>query len=138
MMPAGVYYVGDLCYVMDDDEWDEFCSLTIKGNNCIDGEFNLRDGRRFATYGTKFGDGEYRDQFGNTYSVDAGLIGCIRFEDIKTVKYEDFERLGKIIEYKSDFVTAGGRQNDDWDGVIQIGELRIETDPVFEDEDYEY
>lgn len=138
MMPAGVYYVGDLCYVMSDEEWDEFCSLTIKGNNCIDGEFNLRDGRRFATYGTKFGDGEYRDQFGNTYSVDAGLIGCIRFEDIKTVKYEDFERLGKIIEYKSDFVTAGGRQNDDWDGVIQIGELRIDTDPVFEEEDYEY
>lgn len=138
MMPAGVYYVGDLCYVMSDEEWDEFCSLTIKGNNCIDGEFNLRDGRRFATYGTKFGDGEYRDQFGNTYSVDAGLIGCIRFEDIKTVKYENFEHLGKIIEYKSDFVTAGGRQNDDWDGVIRIGKLRIETDPEFEEEEYEY
>lgn len=137
MMPAGVYYVGDLCYVMDDDEWDEFCSLTIQGNDCIDGEFTMKDGRRFATYGTKFGDGEYRDQFGNSYSVDAGLIGCIRFEDIKTVKYGGYSKLGKIIEFKNDFVTAGGRRNGNWNGVIQIGNLEIETDPVFEDE-YDY
>ena len=137
MMPAGVYYVGDLCYVMDDEEWDEFCSLTIQGNDCVDGEFTMKDGRRFATYGTKFGDGEYRDQFGNSYSVDAGLIGCIRFEDIKTVKYNGYNQLGAIVEFKSDFVTAGGRRNGNWNGVIQIGNLEIETDPVFEDE-YDY
>lgn len=134
MMPAGVYYVGDLCYVMSDDEWDEFCSLTIKGNDCIDGEFNMKDGRRFATYGTKFGDGEYLDQFRNIYSVDAGLIGCIRFEDIKAVKYENYNNLGKIIEFKNDFVTSGDC-GQDWDGVITIGELRIATDPV---EEYDY
>ena len=39
-MPAGRYYIGDLCYVMSDEEWDEFCSLTIKDNKCFDGEFN--------------------------------------------------------------------------------------------------
>lgn len=134
MMPAGVYYVGDLCYVMTDDEWDEFCSLTIKGNDCIDGEFNMKDGRRFATYGTKWGDGEYRDQFGNRYGVDAGLIGCIRVEDIKAEKYEDYNKLGAIIEFKNDFVTSGDRPSRDWDGVIRIGELRIDTDPQFEEE----
>ena len=78
MMPAGKYYVGDLCYVMH-PEWDEFCSITIKEHTCLDGEFNLKDGRRFATFGTKWGDGEYRDQFGNRYGVDAGLIGCIHY-----------------------------------------------------------
>ena len=34
-MPAGKYYIGDLCYVMSDKEWEEFCSLTIKDNKCL-------------------------------------------------------------------------------------------------------
>ena len=52
MMLAGQYYVGDLCYVMTDDEWDQLCSITIKDHKCLEGEFNLPDGRRFAMYGT--------------------------------------------------------------------------------------
>ena len=55
-MRPGKYYVGDLCYVMD-DEWDDVCSLIIQGNECVDGEFTLPDGRRFASYGTMYGDG---------------------------------------------------------------------------------
>ena len=45
MMPAGKYYIGDLCYVMTDDEWREICAIIIKGNQCLDGEFELPDGR---------------------------------------------------------------------------------------------
>ena len=56
MMPAGKYYIGDLCYVMH-PEWDEFCRITISGNECLQGEFNLADGRRFATFTTAYGDG---------------------------------------------------------------------------------
>ena len=56
MMQAGEYYVGDLCYVMTDEEWTQFCNITIQGNNVNDGEFELPDGRRFATYCTKHGD----------------------------------------------------------------------------------
>ena len=79
MMPAGKYYVGDLCYVMH-DEWDEACSLFFQGrkdNGCNEGEFNLRDGRRFVSYSTKWGDGTYKDQFGKQYGVDAGIIGLL-------------------------------------------------------------
>lgn len=130
MMPAGRYYVGDLCYVMDDAEWNEFCKLTIKGNDCLEGEFEMPDGRRFATYSTKWGDGCYRDQSGNEYCVDAGLIGCIRVEDIRAEKYENLERLGAIHEFRSDFLTSGGRStNRGWDGIIQFGLVFIETDP---------
>ena len=128
MMQAGEYYIGDLCYVMTDKEWDEFCSLTIKGNQCIDGEFELKDGRRFATYSTKHGDGLYKDQFGRDYSVDAGLIGCIKLSDIKAEKYDDISELGNISEFKIDFTTSGGRGNPDWDGVICIGGIKIQTD----------
>jgi hypothetical protein len=129
MMPAGEYYVGDLCYVMTDEEWDKFCSITIKGNQCLDGEFEMPDGRKFATYGTAWGDGCYRDQFGNEYSVDAGLIGCIRVEDIRAEKYDNIESLGTIHKFESDFVTGGGRGNRDWEGTIQFGRVAIETDP---------
>lgn len=131
-MPAGRYYIGDLCYVMSDDEWDEFCSITIKRDECLDGEFSLRDGRRFATYGTKWGDGEYQDNYGNSYSVDAGLIGCIRVEDIRAEKYANIERLGAIHEFATDFVTGGGRGSRNWSGTIQFGRILIETDAVEE------
>ena len=81
MMQSGTYYIGDLCYVMH-DRWDEFCALTCSGHCVLDGEFNLKDGTRFATFTTRWGDGTYRDELGNEYPVDAGLIGCIRVDDI--------------------------------------------------------
>lgn len=135
-MPAGKYYVGDLCYVMH-PEWDEFCGITIKGNQCLEGEFNLKDGRRFAAFNTMWGDGEYKDQYGNSYSVDAGLIGCIRLEDIRDETYGDIEDLGNIVEFHSDFVVRGGRteMGRDWDGVIQFGHIRIETNPEYEEDE---
>ena len=129
MMPAGQYYVGDLCYVMDDEEWDQFCKITINGNKCLEGEFQMPDGRMFATYGTAWGDGLYFDQHGNEYAVDAGLIGCIRVEDIHADKYDNLDDLGTIHTFKSDFITSGGRGNPNWNGAIQFGSVAIETDP---------
>ena len=32
MMPLGKYYIGDLCYVMSDEEWEQVCRITIVGN----------------------------------------------------------------------------------------------------------
>ena len=128
-MPAGEYYIGDLCYVMDDEEWNEFCSITIDGMKCIDGEFSLKDGRRFATYGTAYGDGVYHDQYGHSYAVDAGLIGCILTKDIKAEKYENLLDLGAVMTFDNSFVTSGGRGEKDWEGVIQFGHVMIETSP---------
>ena len=133
MMPAGKYYVGDLAYVMTDDEHEEFISLTIKDNQCLDGEFQFKDGRRFATYGTKWGDGVYHDYYGHSYSVDSGSIGCIKIEDIKAEKYDNLLQLGNITEFKIDFVTGGGREDGGWHGTIQFGNIVIETDPQYED-----
>ena len=134
-MPEGKYYIGDLCYVMSDEEGEEFCSITIDGMKVIDGEFQLKDGRRFATYGTAYGDGVYHDQYGHSYSVDAGLIGCIKVEDIRAEKYENLLDLGSIMEFDKSFVTSGGRNEEDWEGTIQFGHVMIETNPV-EEEDY--
>lgn len=132
MLPAGKYYVGDLCYVMH-KEWDEVCGLFFKDRDdhgCNEGEFNLKDGRRFSSFNTKYGDGGYFDQFGNEYGVDAGLIGCIALNDIDLTYEENFLGGGQVIEFVSDFSVSGsqGLSRKDWDGVIRIGHIVIKTD----------
>jgi hypothetical protein len=122
-MTAGKYYIGDLCYVMDETEWDEFCGLTIdyEKHTCNEGEFTFKDGRRFAVYNTKFGDGLYFDQFDREYSVDAGSIGCFKVEDIRADKYDDIETLGNIVEFGSEFVTGAH------DGTLFFGDVKVYT-----------
>lgn len=132
MLPAGKYYVGDLCYVMH-EEWDEVCGLFFKDRDdhgCNEGEFTLKDGRRFASFNTKYGDGGYYDQFGDEYGVDAGLIGCIALNDIDLTNDNNFLKGGQVIEFVSDFTVSGsqGLSRKDWDGVIRIGHIVIKTD----------
>lgn len=124
MMKAGNYWVGDLCYVLD-DEWDEVCALTIEENECLTGEFELSDGRRFAMYQTMYGDGTYSDQFGNKYSVDSGTIGCIFIDDIKpgTILIQ-----GAVHAFPRNFETSCK------DAVIRIGHVVIDTDEDIEPE----
>lgn len=137
-MPAGKYYIGDLCYVMNTDEWEQVCNIIFGRSKILDGEFYLSDGRKFAIYSTAYGDGEYHDQYGHTYSVDAGSIGCILADDIRTHKYDNILDLGAMQEFAEPFETAGqGDQPDDkWNGVIQIGHIEILTvDDYDEDEE---
>ena len=128
-MPAGKYYVGDLCYVMDSDEWQQVCSIIIKDNQCLDGEFELSDGRRFAIYSTAYGDGGYYDQYGHTYSVDAGSIGCILMSDIRANKYDNLLDLGAILEFAEPFET--GSQG----GQLQFGHVLIDTDANYNEDE---
>jgi len=131
MMKAGTYYIGDLCYVMH-PEWDEFCSLTINDNKVLDGEFNLKDGRRFATFTTKWGDGTYKDEQGRKYGVDAGLIGCINVKDITPSELENLKD-GHVVEFVQDFSTFSAG------GIIRIGSICIDTDfEEIEEEDEIY
>jgi hypothetical protein len=73
------YYIGDLCYVLGETEWETACAY-LDGDP--DDEFCLspeNDGnpRTFACLPTAYGDGVYFDQNGNEYSVDSGTIGMI-------------------------------------------------------------
>ena len=126
--PAGTYYVGDLCYVLH-EVWDEFCDLTIKDRECLDGIFTLADGRRFATFQTAWGDGEYQDQYGNRYGVDAGLIGVISAHDIDWEYPGNFSGGGNVVEFTEPFSVGASK------GLIVIGHFKIDTDP--EDEEWE-
>lgn len=140
MMPAGTYYVGDLCYILD-NEWDEVCRLTIQGNDCLEGEFVLRDGRKFAMYGTAWGDGEYLDQLGRSYAVDSGTLGCVQVPEGTKAPWG-----GQLHVFENDFDTAGCVRPRDWgsntSSIVRFGKLKIETNPSDssdeEEDDYAY
>lgn len=126
-MPAGRYYVGDLCYVMH-PQWEEFCDKTIAGSDIIDGEITLDNGVKVATFSTMYGDGCYTDQFGREYGVDAGLIGCIRVTDINDPNPQI--EGGNIIEFTSEFECFED------EGTIRFGDICIHTGDEEEEDSY--
>ena len=127
LMPAGTYYVGDLCYVLG-DRWDEVCDLIISGNSCLDGVFTMNDGTQFAIFSTAYGDGEYQDQYGKSYCVDAGSIGCV-LTNANGVDLSRADKLGNIVEFRHNFYVY------EEGGVITIGMIKIDTSAEYEDYD---
>ena len=135
-MTKGQYWVGDLCYVIDDDcgYWDEVCKQLLKkdadGNyvSSKGGEFELSNGIKYAIYGTAYGDGGYEDQDGRVYGVDAGVIGCIKVDDIKKLG-SGIASGGHVHTFDQDFATGYD------EGTIYFGDLNIETDPCSDEEE---
>jgi hypothetical protein len=127
------YYIGDLCYAMA-DAWDEVCELLFIGDEEQTGRLRLKDGREFFIFGTAHGDGEYKDQFGNTYGVDTGTLGAIRVEDIRSGKYtkETLIELGCLHTFDQPLSDA---ECCSVDGVVTFGHIRIDTDPLQDDEE---
>jgi hypothetical protein len=112
-MPAGQYWVGDLCYVLR-DQWEEVCGLLAGG---VDGVHTLKDGTHFACFRTAWGDGIYEDGSGNDYAVDAGLIGCVL-----AGKVSDEGAWGHVHTFRRPF-SVGSRG-----GVIRFGRVAINTE----------
>jgi hypothetical protein len=112
-MPAGVYYVGDLSYVMQDKQ---VCHAHT-------GEFQLDNGHRAAVYATVHGNGEQTDCFDNWYSVYSGTVGCMLASDIDL---QDDDAVGNIIEFTSDFETGVAQ------GVVYFGNLTIDTNVILD------
>lgn len=110
-MTAGQYYIGDLCYVMH-DVWNEVCDLLYPDDTVgsgAEGEFTLKDGRKFALYNTNYGDGEYDTSvWGETIGVDSGTIGCILTSDIRDNTYtpEQIKSMALIQTFSHDFNTS--------------------------------
>lgn len=131
ILPAGKYYVGDLCYVLG-DLWDEVCSLIIVGNDLVgQGEvLTLKNGTKFVYFNTAYGDGTYRDdELLYSFSVDAGMIGAVlvNAEDVDMSEAED---LGAEVVFDHDW-TAYKEDT----GVMWFGDIRINT--AHEEDDYD-
>ena len=114
MMKAGTYYIGDLCYVMH-GEWDEVCGLIIDDHRCIDGEFELMNGTRFAIFSTKYGDGTYKDGRNREYCVDSGSIGCVPLDRIDQTNEANHVPFGHVVTFAEDFEVSAE------DGLIRFG-----------------
>lgn len=121
-MEAGKYYVGDLCYVFTDKQWDEVMELMYpygnkspNRNKTVEGRLVMKNGIAFSYHSTAHGDGVYEDGDGNRYCVDAGLIGCVKWSDIPKSKHKDAKRLGAVHDFPVEFST--------WekDGTIHFG-----------------
>ena len=129
-LPAGEYYVGDLCYVKSLD-WTAFGEATdwfCKRSDDLTAGFFRYAGTTFFASNTAFGDGFYGDSEGGSYSVDAGIIGCYPMSALP----DDPELNGcyQIVAFEDDFTCA---LRDDG-GTITIGHLKIETGSI--DDDY--
>lgn len=102
---AGKYYLGDLCYVLTSEQWDELMDQVIDGGwGCRDGDF-IVNGRRVFLGSTHNGDGTYYDNKRNQYSVDSGTIGICPIELItpELIEYNESLQLGHILEIKEMF-----------------------------------
>ena len=69
-VPKGTYYVGDLCYALDDDIYHG-----VFGDHGYSCGFYQNGTDFFLVEATAFGDGQYVDTLGRSYDVDAGIIG---------------------------------------------------------------
>jgi len=117
-LQKGVYYIGDLCYVMH-NEWDELCQLLEGDQYPNEGQFRLSDGRQFAMFNTAYGDGEYYDKQGRAYCVDSGSLGCIKVENLTE---EVDEALGNIVEMPTDFYVYSDSKT------LHFGHIEIDTE----------
>ncbi len=71
-LPAGTYYIGDLCYVLGDNIYDNI----FGGTGYEMGIYTENStGRTFVVNSTAWGDGEYPASDGKKFAVDAGIIG---------------------------------------------------------------
>jgi len=134
-LPAGTYYVGDLCYVVNDDDWSDFCERSFPDSYTeVVGIFETFEGINYANFGTKYGDGGYADYNGRKYSVDSGSIGCIPVCALSDkCSSALIAHLGNIIDFPEAFEVG----YDEETGTITFGDVEIMTGDVYGDEDDE-
>jgi hypothetical protein len=130
-LPAGRYVVGDPCYAIPDNKWMEW--LEAADYMIQDREHVLLAdvfGYPCVGVSTMYGDGMYVDDNGHNFPVDAGLIGLVPTAVAPVSVLKDPETV--IVELKT---PAECRYED---GVIVLGDIRIDTGDQSDDEDEEY
>jgi hypothetical protein len=123
-VPAGKYYLCDPCYVVNDDQWNDYLRSLY---SVTDGVFEFKESICVA-FVTEYGDGTYEDQHGNMFDVDSGLIGIT---PIDCAFLNDQPNKYLIIEFLKP--TEVSTIN----GLLVFGEYIIDTsgDDVYDDYD---
>lgn len=135
LFPAGRYYVGDLCYLLDKGE--DYGVLKSIYFHYVCGYVCGTDYRRkkrfvecedisfLAYFGvTAHGDGGFKDNQGRSYSVDAGLIGIVELTDSDleaSARAVEARGSGQVIDFGEAFEVSSKR------GVFNFGDIEINT-----------
>ena len=130
-LPAGCYYIGDLCYIFSDEEWSDVCDKMRDGV----GMFLSSQNVPYANFWTMHGDGQYEGSYEEMdgeeyffyYSVDSGSIGCYPYDlyGDNPFGYEDEKsELGEFHNFKEPFDVS----YDTTTGIMKFGHLEIRTD----------
>lgn len=127
LMPAGNYYIGDLCYVIDYD-WSKLCEHYFSNDaygRTQDGMTFPYEDRKCFIGSTKYGDGSYYDNFGRQYGVDSGMIGIMLY----ALKDKD-DGGGNVVFFDKEFYV------DYFDGIFTFGDIVINTGEEDKDDDF--
>ena len=88
-LPPGTYRIGDPCLLLDGERVGELLEAMAwkPGDQEYDpilaaacfrtGEIDCPEGGKIAVFQTAGGDGEFRDNRGNRYQVESGLIAAV-------------------------------------------------------------
>ena len=95
ILPAGRYYIGDLCYGLPDNIYDYVFGGTVYDS----GLYKNEERNDFFFLGNTYaGDGDYKGSDGFNYSVDSGTIGIC---PVELLSHEgNVKSLGKIYSFK--------------------------------------
>lgn len=122
VVPPGTYVVGDPCYSVPDERWMEWLEAADYRNEHRDHILAAElDGRMVVGVHTSYGDGEYQDTLGNSFGVDAGLIGLVPIEVADKNSVGD-ERVLVVLDEETEIGILE-------DGIITLGPHEIDTDP---------
>jgi hypothetical protein len=129
VVPAGNYVLGDPCYAVPDDKWDELLESCNYFENPV-GYIRFDDFPMNKTFilgfPTRWGDGQYEGSNGMSYPVDAGLIGLVPVDIAKDLE----SHYQNIVTFTKDTVCSH-----DGSGKLRFGGISIETDPPEEEEE---
>jgi hypothetical protein len=121
-VPAGVYYIGDPCYVFNDHtKWSK---LIGDGNYYIDRMLSFIDNSPVYAHGTFYGDSVYSSNIDIFFPVDSGLIGLVPEKLVGDFQSE----LGIMKEFNKDFIFKYDN------GIFYIDDIIINTIDLYEDE----
>lgn len=97
--PAGKYYIGDLCYALDNDVMTQYWGKHDYENGTFDITSNDVT-TIFSVSATAYGDGFYTDSVnGLQFGVDSGCIGILPFAVCNKKDIKDGQIMGgHIIE----------------------------------------
>ena len=127
-LSPGEYWIGDPCYIVPDDWWMQL----LQTSDYLQCPGKI-DGVEVVAFRTYYGDGVYKDNLGNKYGVDAGLLGVVDIRQAKKAgwKVPVGETSGHTFKFKVGFKAYSHN------GVITFGHVSIKTREEEEEEEEE-